>query len=208
MNPYQVLGVSPSATDDEVKKAYRTLSKKYHPDANIGNPNQAQLTEKFKEVQTAYKTIMDDRKQGFTNRTYTNNQGGASQSSSYNYTGNDNQAYSEIDGFIKARRYQEAINILDQIRTKNGLWFYYAAIANNGIGNNITAIEYAQTACQMEPMNLNYMMLLQQLQGGQRQYQNQSSTYGNPINNMGNCCYSIIMMNCLLNCCCRGGYGC
>ena len=66
MNPYQILGISSDATDDEVKKAYRTLSKKYHPDANINNPNQAAYTEKFKEVQTAYKTIMDDRKRGFT----------------------------------------------------------------------------------------------------------------------------------------------
>lgn len=48
------------------------MSKKYHPDANINNPNQAAYTEKFKEVQTAYKTIMDDRKRGFTNRTYGN----------------------------------------------------------------------------------------------------------------------------------------
>ena len=70
MNPYQILGISPSASDDEVKKAYRTLSKKYHPDANIGNPHQAEYTEKFKEVQNAYKTIMDERKKGFRQQSY------------------------------------------------------------------------------------------------------------------------------------------
>lgn len=68
MNPYQILGISPSASDDEVKKAYRTLSKKYHPDANIGNPHQAEYTEKFKEVQNAYKTIMDERKEVLNNK--------------------------------------------------------------------------------------------------------------------------------------------
>lgn len=46
------------------------LSKKYHPDANIGNPHQAEYTEKFKEVQTAYKTIMDERKKGFRQQNY------------------------------------------------------------------------------------------------------------------------------------------
>lgn len=63
-NPYDVLGVSPSASDDEVKKAYRQLSRKYHPDANINNPNKAQAEEKFKEVQQAYEQIMRMRQQG------------------------------------------------------------------------------------------------------------------------------------------------
>ena len=54
LNPYEVLGVSPSASDEEIKKAYRALSRKYHPDANINNPNKEQAEEKFKEIQQAY----------------------------------------------------------------------------------------------------------------------------------------------------------
>ena len=61
MDPYKVLGVSRDATDEEIKKAYRKLSRKYHPDANVGNPNQAAFEEKFKEVQQAYNLIMDQR---------------------------------------------------------------------------------------------------------------------------------------------------
>ncbi|MDD2355609.1 MAG: J domain-containing protein, partial [Lachnospiraceae bacterium] len=60
-DPYQVLGISRSASDEEIKKAYRTLSRKYHPDANINNPNKAQAEEKFKEVQTAYQQIMYEK---------------------------------------------------------------------------------------------------------------------------------------------------
>ena len=58
MDPYKILGVSPDATDEEVKKAYKQLSKKYHPDANINNPNKEQAEEMFKNVQQAYQIIM------------------------------------------------------------------------------------------------------------------------------------------------------
>ena len=61
-DPYRVLGVSPSASDDEVKKAYRALCRKYHPDANINKPNAEQAAAKFTEVQQAYEQIMDERK--------------------------------------------------------------------------------------------------------------------------------------------------
>ena len=63
-DPYQVLGVSPTASDDEVKKAYRTLCKRYHPDANVGKPDAAQAEKKFMEVQQAYEEIMHRRQGG------------------------------------------------------------------------------------------------------------------------------------------------
>ena len=167
MDPYQILGIDPQASDDEVKKAYRKLSKKYHPDANINNPNQAAYTEKFKEVQNAYKTIMDDRKRGFTNRNYGGNQGtGQSGQYSYQYSGNDQAAFNEAANFINA-------------------------------------VDYAQTAVQMEPNNLQYLLLLQQLKGGQRQYQTGRQTYDSPFGDM-TFCYNVMLCSCLLNCCgCR-----
>ena len=60
-DPYSVLGISRDASDEEIKKAYRKLSRKYHPDANINNPNKAQAEEKFKEVQQAYEQIMKEK---------------------------------------------------------------------------------------------------------------------------------------------------
>ena len=62
-DPYQVLGVSRSASDEEIKKAYRTLSRKYHPDANVNNPNKDQAEERFKQVQQAYDLIMKEKQQ-------------------------------------------------------------------------------------------------------------------------------------------------
>ena len=63
-DPYQILGVTRDASDREIKKAYRDLSRKYHPDANINNPNREQAEEKFKQVQQAYEQIMREREQG------------------------------------------------------------------------------------------------------------------------------------------------
>ena len=63
-DPYAVLGLGRNATDEEIKKAYRSLSRKYHPDANINNPNKEQAEEKFKEIQQAYQQIMQEKEHG------------------------------------------------------------------------------------------------------------------------------------------------
>ena len=66
-DPYQVLGVSRGATEEEIKKAYKALSRRYHPDANINNPNKEQAEARFKEVQQAYDQIMHERQYGSSN---------------------------------------------------------------------------------------------------------------------------------------------
>ena len=63
-DPYEVLGLKRGASEEEVKKAYRRLSRKYHPDANINNPHKDEAEEKFKEIQAAYQQIMKERTEG------------------------------------------------------------------------------------------------------------------------------------------------
>jgi len=69
-DPYIVLGISRSATDEEIKKAYRKLSRKYHPDANINAANPEQIEEKFKDIQQAYQQIMDEREHGYSSGSF------------------------------------------------------------------------------------------------------------------------------------------
>lgn len=232
-DPYAVLGISSSATDDEVKKAYRSLSKKYHPDANINNPNKDALTEKFKEVQNAYDQIMDMRKRGYTQGSYQSN---GYQQSSYNQNGYSQQGYSDFEdifnaffnggnyyrqntrnyqsqedmyfsavrNYIMQGYYEEALNVLSQMSEREARWYYYSAICHANLGSNVTALEHAKTAAAMEPNNQEYANLLAQLQSGRGQYRRRTQTYGSPMGAYGDCCYRILIWNLICNCCCGG----
>lgn len=209
MNPYQVLGVSPSASDEEIKKAYRTLSRKYHPDANVNNPNKAAAEEKFKEVQQAYDQIMKEKQQGgggFNgNYSYQNYGGGSSygNSSSYRSDAGSPQMQAAAN-YIANRCYAEALNVLNGIPfgERQARWYYFSAVANQGAGNNIIAKEHAKRAVEMEPSNMEYRQFLQHLEYGGTWYTNMGSGYDRPYSSAGNWCLSMLFLNMLCNCCC------
>ncbi len=90
-NPYQVLGVSPNASEEEIKKAYKALSRKYHPDANVNNPNKDAAEEKFKEIQAAYQRIMKERTEGYSSQGY--GYGGSGYTGSGSGYGNNSGGY-------------------------------------------------------------------------------------------------------------------
>lgn len=212
MDPYKVLGVSPDATDEEIKKAYRALSRKYHPDANVNNPNKAQAEEKFKQVQMAYDQIMKQKQQGYS---YGSGYGGGAYGG-FGY-GRNNGAYGSSQSadsvelqaaanYIRNRCYNEALNVLNNMSERGARWYYYSAVANAGIGNNVTAQEHANRAVDMEPSNMEYRQLKQQLEYGGTWYQNMGNTYDRPYSGTGNWCFSMLLLNMLCNCCCFRPY--
>lgn len=162
MDPYRILGVAPTATDDEIKKAYRNLSRKYHPDANINNPNKDQAEEKFKEVQQAYQTIMKSRELGgrYTNNTYESRGYSSGRSNSGS---EDSARLQAVCIFLNARQYRQALDVLNLIQIKTADWYYYAAIANMGLRNNIEALTFARQAAAMDPGNQEYAALISRL---------------------------------------------
>ncbi len=221
-DPYQVLGVSRDASTEEIKKAYRKLSRKYHPDANINNPNKAEAEEKFKQVQQAYKQIMDEKENGTSSYgsqgggAYGNRYGGAYGSGGYqgNYGGAQSGSSEDAElhaaaNFLNNMRYQEAMRVLNNISRQNAQWYYLHAVANAGLGNNISAVQDAQTAVNMEPNNMQYRQLLSQLQGGGQWYTDMGEGYGyeRTGTDMGKWCCECLAINALCNCCCYGGRG-
>ena len=193
-DPYKVLGVSPSASDEEIQKAYRKLVKKYHPDVNPGDEN---AERKMREINAAYDQIKNIR-EGKASGSYGNT--GSSQTSG-GYYGNyggfswedifgqayggfsqqQNEATNELTAarnYINSGHYREALNVLNSVNPaeRNARWYYFHALANYGLGNKIEAMNSAQQAARMEPNNVEYQQLVQRLQSGGTTYRQYSST--------------------------------
>jgi molecular chaperone DnaJ len=205
-DPYSILGVSKNATNDEIKKAYRELSKKYHPDSHMNNPLSDLAEEKFKEIQLAYDQIMNNST-GSTG-SYASNKGswsgGSSSSSSNSSTSHSSSEDSyELNGvynLLYERRYQEALRELGKISNHSARWFYLSAVANNGLGNNVIAFEHARQAAIMEPTNRDYQNLVNQLQFRTQRYQNTGNTYGRSTMGSGNFCCDLLCADALCEC--------
>ncbi len=208
-DPYKVLGLSYGASDKEVTKAYRKLVKKYHPDLH---PDDKMAAKKMREINEAY----DQIKSGNVNQygTYNNTEYNKStnytntynNSTSYNnnnntYNSEDINRYQAATHFISLGRYREALKILSEIQDKTARWYYLSSIANYYTGNRITALNHAKMAVQMEPNNLEYQRLLQQIQNRGNTYKVQSQNYGSPTS-VSDICFWACFANAICNCCC------
>ncbi len=205
-DPYSVLGVDRNATDDEIKKAYRALCRKYHPDKNPGNEKAEEM---FKIVQEAYQQVMNERKNGTTGQngfggagSYGGYQSGYGASSGYTGSSQTNLKYQAAANYINSGHYREAINVLMGMKERDAMWYYLSACANAGIGNNYAAMEQARTAVSMDPNNPEYQRLLMALQGGGMRYQNMQSQYGRGAGMDSSACLSCCAANICLNLCC------
>ncbi len=204
-DPYKVLGVSRDATDEEIKKAYRALSRKYHPDANVNNPNKEQAEERFKEIQQAYNQIMKEKEQGYSQSDFGAGFGGFG---GYGYgsrtedVSEETRYFQAATNYIRSRHYHEALNVLSNIREKSAKWYYYSAVANHGLGNQVIAMEHARTAVGMEPNNFEYRQLLHSLENGTQWYGMRKEEYGYDVFGGSNMCFKLCLMNMFCNFCC------
>ena len=349
LNPYEVLGVNKYDDDQTVKKAYRQLSKQYHPDNNINNPNKAAAEETFKKIQQAYEQAMHERSIGiggpndpgryrqstestyssgntdyretnsrssnyqgnnsyqsnnqsssyqgnsYQNNSYQNNNyqnnsyqsnsdqnnsyrnnnyqnsnqggyytnGGFNQYNSYNsgnnsgygsaysdsyygrngeksrpeygykerpnntftgwdsrnfggyYTGSPQNAQTKyqdresalnaVASYINNRNFFGALEALEGISERNDVWYYYSAVANLALGNNITAMSCINIALNMNPGVPEYLELKRGMESGSLQYRGRADAFVPQKSNKGNICVKLILINVVLNIVCGGG---
>ena len=203
-DPYKVLGVSRDAADDDIKKAYRALARKYHPDNYAGSDLADLAGEKMKEINEAYDTIQRERANkgstGSSQGGYQYNPGGTAGSS---YAGSSASAptLNRIRILINSGRFSEAGILLDSIPAgeRGAEWNYLKGCTLLQRGWYHDAQKYFEIACYMDPANAEYQAALQNMRTSAGQY-------GKTYTNIGGCstcdlCQGLICADCLCECC-------
>lgn len=213
-DPYKVLGVSRDASDEEIKRAYRRLAKKYHPDLN---PGDAEAARKMQEVNAAYEQIKDPDKAAQNSSGSYNPYG----SGGYNPFGSGGydpfgSSYWQSSGpsyqqsaaqYIRFGRYREALNTLEASSDRDARWYYLSALANDGLGNQVTALEHIRRAVSMEPDNPEYLRVLDAMESGGSAYRQRTGDFRG-FSMGATPCSSLCLCYLLQLFCCRGRFFC
>ena len=195
-DPYSILGVSPKASDDEIKDAYRELVKKYHPDNyDDTNPLKELANEKMQEINAAYDEIQKLRQ----------NQGANKSSGGYSYS---TGVYADVRRQINDRKFTDAEKALSAIKEadRTAEWHYLASVLLMHRNRVNDAMRELEIACNMDPSNVEYQKAKEMFNNSARGY---GSTYygGNarPVRSSSddacNCCANLICLDCLCECC-------
>lgn len=195
-NPYEVLNIREGASIDEIKRAYKDLVKKYHPDQYQNNPLSGLAEEKLKEINQAYDSLLrENENKGSNYKTQGNTQG---------YS--DTNLYSQVRMNIMNGNIQQAENLLNRINTKDAEWHYLRGLIFMRKGWYNEAVSSINIAVNMEPSNMEYRDALNRIAYANNQYQNNGymrrySSGGGP--DLCTMCQCLICSDC---CCeCMGG---
>ncbi len=206
MDPYSVLGLRPGASDEEVKKAYKTLAKKYHPDVAGNSPEAAR---RMQEINAAYDQIINHKESYSSgNAGYSQGYGfggyGSGYGTGYGYrnageTGDPIELRAAV-AYINARRYAEAITALGAIprEKRSGRWYYLMAYAEAHTGDSVGALRDINTAISMEPGNATYLAFRDRLSGRRVQYEDWSRNFGGFSTGFFPCCFPFFPCCCII----------
>ena len=205
-DPYSVLGITPEATDEEVKQAYRTLARKYHPDNYQDNPLADLAEEKMKEINEAYEAITKMRAGGGGSYQSSSSSGYQSRpsggSSSYNgyqqQRGYSDPIYAQVRSAINAGDIYQAETLLSRATRQDAEWYFLQGSIAYRKGWLDEAMSNYQQAVSMDPGNVEYRRAYNMLQQGGQAYR--SDGYSAGMDAM-DCCTTLMCLNCL----CGGG---
>ena len=183
-DPYEVLGISRDASEEEIKKAYRELAKKYHPDNYVNSPLADLAAEKMKEINEAYDTVM----KGVQSGGFGTN--GSESTGSFDFV--------EIRNLINERNFYEADVRLNSVPSerRNAEWHYLKGCVFVGRGWYFEASKFFETACRLDPNNEEYRNAFNNI--------NQSSENLNKRDPSGTACticQGLLCADCCCECC-------
>ena len=161
-DPYKVLNISPDASDEEVKKVYRELARKYHPDSYHDNPLADLAQEKMKEINAAYEEIQRQRSAVGSNRASYGSYGSYGSYSSYG----GSSVYQQIRMAISQGDLSRAEGLLNAIGEHDAEWNFLKGTICYRRGWMDQAKRYYETAVQMDPENAEYARALDMMAGG------------------------------------------
>lgn len=199
MDPYKVLGVSPGADEETVKKAYKELVKKYHPDKYVNNPLADLAAEKMKEINQAYDMIMKGQT-GSSNQRQTRTGYGAGTGGAGGYGGfggfggygaNVKPSFELVRTLLNMNRPNEALQILNQL-PKTAEWYYLNGLAMIRRGWYSQGVQSMEQAVKMDPSNSEYSDMLNNVKSGASSYNTGGGMYSS-----GNDCCSALPCMCL-----------
>ncbi len=191
-DPYSVLGVSPNASDADIKKAYRDLARKYHPDNYHDNPLADLASEKMKEINEAYDEITRMREQGGGYQRQSRSTGAGQ---SY---GGGNASFAQIRSLINMNNLAQAEMLLNNMSVHNAEWNYLMGSIYWRKGWMDEAARYFRTAANMDPTNQEYRQAVQYMNMGGQAYRPMGANmnmYG--TDEACNLCSNLICADCL-----------
>lgn len=192
-DPYEVLGVSPNASDEEVKKAYRDLARKYHPDNYVNNPLADLAQEKMKDINEAYNAITKMRSGGGSADGYSS----GSYAGSYNTSSSDPE-FAKIRRAVNEGRLDEADGLLNAMSNRSAEWYFLRGAVAYRRGWADEAKQNFRIACQMDPGNVEYRQALARMGNGGYPYR-QNGEFNE--SDVCDCCTTMMCLNCLCNGC-------
>lgn len=192
-DPYKVLGIDRTATDEEVKKAYRELARKYHPDNYVNTPLADLAEEKMKEINEAYETIRRMRKDDCRDTAFTSDSPDGGEA----YRGTQSR-FREIRSYIESNNFYEAEIRLNSVPTaeRTAEWYYLKGVVFRARGWYFEAAKYFEAALRLDPSNREYTVALESI----RNYTS-AGTRARREDAVCNLCCGLLALDCCCECC-------